>query len=56
MLPDQTIPDNDETGATIELTVPEDTRGSVSVTFVYSHEDLSQVKVSLISPTGGDDP
>ena len=22
------------------------------MTFVYSHEDLSQVKVSLISPTG----
>ena len=47
------IPDNDEHGVTVEVVVPNGLTGQVSVTALFSHEDLSQVKVGLLSPTGG---
>ena len=52
ILPDVTIPDNDPSGVSIELFVPAGAAGQVSVSVVFSHEDLSQVKVGLLSPTG----
>ena len=50
--PDVAIPDNDEHGVTVEVVVPNGLTGQVSVTALFSHEDLSQVKVGLLSPTG----
>ncbi|MEE2756953.1 MAG: proprotein convertase P-domain-containing protein [Myxococcota bacterium] len=52
VLPDVDIPDNDPAGVSIELFVPDGTAGEISVTTVFSHEDLSQVKVGVLSPTG----
>jgi hypothetical protein len=50
--PDVAIPDNDENGITVELVAPTGIKGRVSVTALFSHEDLAQVKVGLLSPTG----
>ena len=52
VLPDVAIPDNDEAGVAIELVVPSGVSGHLRVSTVFSHEDLSQVKVGLIGPTG----
>ncbi|MEE2786810.1 MAG: proprotein convertase P-domain-containing protein [Myxococcota bacterium] len=51
-LPDIAIPDDDPAGVTIELAMPEGITGELSATVIFSHEDLSQVKVGLLSPTG----
>jgi hypothetical protein len=50
--PDVAIPDNDENGVTVEVVAPNGLKGQVSVTALFSHEDLSQVKIGLLSPTG----
>ena len=52
VLPDLAIPDNDEHGLTIELIAPSGIQGTVEATIVVSHEDLSQVKAGVLSPTG----
>lgn len=52
VLPDIAIPDGQEHGITLELVAPTGLKGQVTVTSLVSHENLSQIKVGLLSPTG----